>query len=146
MRKYKGHNMMLEPRQDVWHVQPYSDSRHQYAVHAENITVNNVTNVTNVTQVRQDGWRNGGFWGSKKHKRNGRRKSGHWKRNGHDRKPKLWKHVMSFGMLDNDVAGRMSDEVQLREDANVVKHAASGLCGCVGDVCKGLFQAVTAFF
>lgn len=60
------------------------------------------------------------------------------------RPPKLFRFCASGGLLDRDVAARMSSGEMCSEAAKVAGYAARGLVSSVGGVVKGVFQIAGA--
>ena len=118
MRKKKHYRKYRTPRTELW------DSRNQYAIQCHTA---NITNVTNVTNVHVDG---GGAWKHRKHEHKRRDRPSERR----ECPPKLFRFCSSCGILDQDVAWKMSDSQMCQEAANVIGYSARGLTDCV---CQG---------
>lgn len=111
MHKFRGHNG-------------------QYPTYANNVTITNVTNITNVTQVSShvNGY-------GKPRRKHG---NGHGFGDGRsDRPPKLFRYCASCGLLDQDVASRMSTGKMCEESVKALAYTARGVSSSVGGMARG---------
>ena len=118
--------------------------------------VTNVTNVTNVTRVTHV-YNAASISGYGGHLHHNKRK--HAYGNGgrrEERGPKLLRYCASCGVLDQNVASRMSSSELCDESAKVVRHSAKhlahdasecvgGLVGCVCGLTRAAFKLIGAF-
>ena len=107
----------------------FKGNRPDTVINADIVNITNVTNVTNMMAMSH------GHPSHRQHKLVNNR-DGH-----EERPPKLFRNICSFGVLDRDVAARMSDSELFSESAKVVSYSARGLGRCL----KGFGDEVGEF-
>jgi len=113
--------------------------RHGRHVHVNANTINmtnNVTNVTNVTQIAQV---SGNGWNKK------RLRSGNGYCGKRERKPRLLRFCASGGLLDQDVAERMSGREMCDGFVEVGSYAAKGLGRTMGKLADDMGRHAKSF-